>query len=865
MSTSPGRSVGQTNLNVIPLAPEPPNDKSSAHLGKWWSIKNDRIVCNLCPRECHLKNGDRGFCFVRQNIEGQLRLTTYGRSTGFCIDPIEKKPLNHFLPGTPVLSFGTAGCNLGCKFCQNHTISKSREIDKLSELAMPRDIALAASVHGCSSVAFTYNDPVIWAEYAIDTAKQCHELGIRSVAVTAGYISEEARSEFFSHMDAANIDLKAITEEFYHKITLSHLKPVLETLVWLKNESETWFEITNLIIPNHNDTDDELKRICDWMFENLGPDVPIHFTAFHPDFRMLEEPRTPHATLCKAYEIAKSAGLRFVYLGNVNDSQRQSTFCPDCGQLLIERDWHEVRQYRLNENRCANCNTKIPGRFDLEVGSWGRKRMPIKIKTSNHHKSEDMSHHFSLSNDEKQSLLKSVCELLQAETKKSEAQLSDSTMGGVANRQVYGAFVSLKKGKQLRSCMGFTGRKCSISEAVAYAANRCIHHAPRFPPVQTEELASLTCEIWLLNDLIPVKVAPQLRDQAIEIGRDGLLIEQEKQRGLLLPGVATDNGFDAPTFLEQVCAKAKLPRNAWKDSNSKLSRFEGISVKGPFVACPTLSQSMTSKTFKTIRQPAYAGKFYPAEEVACRKFISLNCRIPVNKPPVRSMILPHAGWRFSAAVALRALMKASMAESVIVLAPKHTRFGAKFAVSPATNWNTPVGNVNVDLDLANKIVTQVDSLIWDQNAHSNDHAIEVLLPLLVNFEPRVKIVPIAIGRCTLEECVQIGKQLGEVIEQLSSKASIIVSSDMNHFEDEETTRKKDGQALDAIRSRNPETLFNTVRQHEISMCGMLPAVIALEALNESGNSKSVENVAYDTSASVSGNFERVVGYASVLI
>lgn len=359
-----------------------PLDESNPLPGAWWYRDGDRAVCTLCPRECRLKDGDRGFCFVRQNRGGKIVLTTYGHSTGFCIDPIEKKPLNHFHPGTSVLSFGTAGCNLGCRFCQNHTISKSREVTRLSSVAAPDDIALAAANHGCRSVAFTYNDPVIWAEYAIATARACRQRGIKTVAVTAGYISPEARESFFRWMDAANIDLKAFTEEFYQKVTLSHLQPVLDTLIWLKNETDVWFEITTLVIPGLNDSEDELRRMCDWIVSNLGADVPVHFSAFHPDFRMQDRPRTPHESLIQAYEIAKLQGIHHVYVGNVHDVQRQSTYCPACGQLLIERDWYALGQYRLVDGRCDACNLPVPGRFDPSPGTWGQRRLPVEISAS---------------------------------------------------------------------------------------------------------------------------------------------------------------------------------------------------------------------------------------------------------------------------------------------------------------------------------------------------------------------------------------------------------------------------------------------------------------------------------------------------
>ena len=305
-----------------------------AMTGAWWqAAAHDRIECVLCPRRCNLKEGDKGFCFVRENRDGVIALSTYGKSTGFCIDPIEKKPLNHFYPGTPVLSFGTAGCNLGCKFCQNWDISKSREVERLSAIAEPGTIARAARELDCVSVAFTYNDPVIWAEYAIDTAIACHELGIKTVAVTAGYISPEARHDFFSVMDAANVDLKAFTEEFYHKITYSHLQPVLDTLVYLKHETQVWFEITNLIIPDANDNPGELRKMCDWILEAIGDEVPIHFTAFHPDFRMQDRSRTDPATLCLAYDIAKQTGLKYVYVGNTHDVKASKYLLPQLSAI----------------------------------------------------------------------------------------------------------------------------------------------------------------------------------------------------------------------------------------------------------------------------------------------------------------------------------------------------------------------------------------------------------------------------------------------------------------------------------------------------------------------------------------------------
>ena len=345
----------------------------------WHQLEDGRIQCDVCPRYCQLKEGQRGLCFIRARQDNEIVLTSYGRSSGFCIDPIEKKPLNHFLPGTPVLSFGTAGCNLSCKFCQNWDMSKSREMDTLADQASPEMIADAADRYGCRSVAFTYNDPVIFLEYANDTADACHEKNIKTVAVTAGFIAEGAREDFFSHVDAANIDLKAFTDEFYHKLCGGHLQPVLETLQYLKKETQVWIELTTLLIPGDNDSDKELQEMTQWIFENLGPDVPLHFTAFHPDWKMLDKPATPTSTLARARKIARDNGLHFVYTGNVHDAEGGSTWCPDCGKLLIERDWYVLGKWGLDEKGCCSCGYRLPGVIEAHPGNWGDKRLPIHI------------------------------------------------------------------------------------------------------------------------------------------------------------------------------------------------------------------------------------------------------------------------------------------------------------------------------------------------------------------------------------------------------------------------------------------------------------------------------------------------------
>jgi pyruvate formate lyase activating enzyme len=348
----------------------------------WQTLADGRVQCDICPRHCRLGEGQRGLCFVRARENDQIVLKTYGRSSGFCVDPIEKKPLNHFLPGTPVLSFGTAGCNLTCKFCQNWDISKSREIDTLADSASPQALARAAQQTGCRSVAFTYNDPVIFFEYAVDVAQACHAVAVKTVAVTAGYISPQPRVEFFRHMDAANVDLKGFSEDFYHRLCTASLAAVLDTLKYIRHETNCWLEITTLLIPGENDSEQELHALSQWVFEQLGPDVPLHFTAFHPDYKMRDKPHTPHATLIKAYEIARATGLSHVYVGNVRDRVRASTYCAKCGERLIGRDGYVITDYALGGGGvCLRCRTPLAGVFDNAPGHWGARRVPVRMAT----------------------------------------------------------------------------------------------------------------------------------------------------------------------------------------------------------------------------------------------------------------------------------------------------------------------------------------------------------------------------------------------------------------------------------------------------------------------------------------------------
>ena len=361
------------NLTAVPAESIVPTEY-------WHTLDDGRVQCDLCPRFCKLREGQRGLCYIRAQRGGAIVLTSYGRSSGFCVDPIEKKPLNHFLPGTPVLSFGTAGCNLACRFCQNWDISKAKEYDVLADQATGEMIAAAALRTRCRSVAFTYNDPVIFMEYAKDVAEACHRSGLATVAVTAGYINPEPRTEFFSFIDAANIDLKAFDDEFYRRICGGRLDPVLDTLRYVARETEVWLEITTLLIPGLNDSPEEIDRLTRWLVEHVGPDVPLHFTAFHPDFKMRDRPPTPSQTLTAARAVALRNGLRFVYTGNVFDPDGQSTRCPECGALLIERVGYELGTWGLDAGgRCRRCGVRCPGVLEAEPGDWGSRRRPVRL------------------------------------------------------------------------------------------------------------------------------------------------------------------------------------------------------------------------------------------------------------------------------------------------------------------------------------------------------------------------------------------------------------------------------------------------------------------------------------------------------
>ncbi len=1070
--------------------------------GRWWHANGDRVICTLCPRECSLKDGDRGFCFVRQNLGGEMMLTTYGRSTGFCIDPIEKKPLNHFLPGTSVLSFGTAGCNLGCKFCQNWDISKAREVERLSHRAMPDEIAHAAKSLGCASVAYTYNDPVIWAEYAIDTAKACRAAGVKSVAVTAGYITPEARGPFYEYMDAANVDLKAFTEEFYHKITYSHMQPVLDTLTWLKHETPVWFEITNLIIPDANDRPDELQQMCDWILNAVGDDVPVHFTAFHPDFRMTDRPNTPHETLVTAREIAIKTGLKYAYVGNVNDVARQSTYCPGCGKLVIERNWYELGVYALSGNRCEHCGTTVAGHFENRPGTWGRKRQPVDMRqfhipraTTNHANlnlagatmstdgssgkrevidesalawlanqqqpaapapvakpaANEPPQRLPLSKEQRDGIFTASAEFVKAAVEQRAARIPDLEALGVASAAISGAFISLKRDKRLRSCMGSFGQTMPLLQTISDAAHRTATSDPRFPPIAANEVPFLDLEVWLLFAPERVNAVGLDRINEVKIGTHGLQIIRGNQRGLLLPGVATDNDWDSETFLNQVCIKAGLPPTAWKEPDTTLFRFEGnvthgrltnsdaeanaytqprwlltaeqleelrrtceenvvalirgatpmyycggvpdetingisltvtlpgsgqeipqvrMSLRDPmpmqssaFAMCEDLANSLRRRGFlngkfrldlsiayepvmqgsvdqpslgginpewrcvmvaergrtgwvydqsksptellqeaaencrvlepayaqvtslgfqstrprevysaipkpqrgPTNREPAVAGRFYPGDADGVHGSLGRMLAGDAPREACRAAMVPHAGWLFSGKLAADVLKRIELPKRIIIIGPKHTPHGSEWAVAPHHTWLLPGRNVSSDVELAQKLSERIQGLEMDATAHQQEHGIEVELPIIAKLSPESRVVGIVVGAANLSRCDQFAEGLASVIRELDEPPLLLISSDMNHYATEEENRRLDKLALEAFDRLDEDALFKTCRENHISMCGMLPAVIVLKTLKKLGGVSESRDIGYATSAAVTKDYNKVVGYAGRIL
>lgn len=892
---------------TIVLPPDSTSTADGIRPAGWWHHSPDgaRVVCDLCPRACELLEGKRGFCFVRQNLQGRMVSTTYGRSTGFCVDPVEKKPLNHFYPGSAVLSFGTAGCNLGCRFCQNWEISKSRQVDALTERADPETVARAAQQLGCRSVAFTYNDPVIWAEYAIDCAKACRAVGVKTVAVTAGYITPLARKTFYDVMDAANVDLKGFSEEFYRELTIGHLAPVQDTLRWLAHETGVWLEVTNLVIPDKNDSEEELKRMSDWLVEALGPDVPVHFTAFHPDFRLRDVPHTPPATLAKAHEIAVRAGLNYVYTGNVSDTARSSTYCPGCGHVLIGRDGYLLTAYNLDQDRCRHCGKTIPGRFGDKPGNWGPRRQPVRIaefslppresdKSPTRERGDNIAGlacasgldnpaerrralvEFTPTPEQERAVFQAAGRRLIAEVLGQRPP--DQPPAGLAAQTVAGVFVTLRRSGKLRSCCGAFGESLPLVPAIERAAIAAARHDQRFPPISPAELPHLEMDVTLLTRMENIAARGAQRRNAVLVGTHGLRIVRGDKHGLLLPVVAVRHSLDAEGFLRQVCLKAGLPEDAWQDEDALLTTFHGHAIKGELKSLldehqsPTrrvVEQSQASLALRApmgdVRAPAVAGMFYPGDAAAIDRMLGQWLPQPPDPQPWAGAIVPHAGWIYSGRLAAAVFSRVRFPSRIIILAAKHRREGADWALAPYAAWNLPGCRLDSDPELAGMLVDSVPGLRLDAAAHAQEHAIEVQLPIIARVAPQARVVGICIHGGELADLQRFGRQMADVLRPMDERPLLVVSSDLNHYADDRETRRRDRLALNAIAALEPERLYRTVRDNRISMCGMAAAVVALTALRCLDALHDCCEVGYATSAEVSGDVRRCVGYAGILL
>jgi len=332
----------------------------------WQEKVFDKAVrCNLCPYRCILREGQVGQCGVRKNIGGKLYSLNYGKVVAFNIDPVEKKPLFHFLPGSYALSLASAGCNLHCKFCQNWEISQRTADEVPFQKLAPEDIVAFAKKHGCSSIAYTYSEPVVFYELMYNTAKLAKKEGVHNIMVTAGFINPEPLKELLKYMDAVKVDLKGFSKDFYKNVVFGDRDVILNNLKIIK-QSGVWLEIVNLVIPTLNDSSVEIKEMCQWIKDNLGTDVPLHFSRFYPMYKMKNLPPTPVETLEKAREIALSVGLKYVYIGNVPGHPAESTYCPKCGRLLIKRQGYKILENNVIEGRCKFCREEIPGVFGQE-------------------------------------------------------------------------------------------------------------------------------------------------------------------------------------------------------------------------------------------------------------------------------------------------------------------------------------------------------------------------------------------------------------------------------------------------------------------------------------------------------------------
>jgi AmmeMemoRadiSam system radical SAM enzyme/AmmeMemoRadiSam system protein B/AmmeMemoRadiSam system protein A len=1033
--------------------------------------EGDRLRCLACGHRCLIGDDLRGICKVRFNDAGQLRVP-FGYVAALQCDPVEKKPFFHAYPGSDALTFGMSGCDLHCSYCQNWLTSQAlRDPNAVAPIrpVTPAQLVDAARTQGARFVVSSYNEPLITAEWAVAVFREANAAGLACAFVSNGNATPEVLDYLRPWIVAYKVDLKSFDDPHYRSLG-GALDNITRTIRMVR-ERGLWLEVVTLVIPGFNDGDDELRRAADFL-ASVSPDIPWHVTAFHEDYKMSGPGATPPETLIRAAEIGTAAGLRFVYAGNLPGrvGEWENTRCPGCRATLIERYGYLVRAYRLTpEGRCPDCCTPLPGLWPTsaaevptgnDLAAYRRRQpRPLPLVRNVEPPAGDAAMTPSaardtvgvaLTEEQQQRLVSAVAAMLHAAVA-GQRTVFPAQAPELRERLISGAFVSLKRGKHLRSCCGLLGQPMPLPAALEQATARTAREDERFPPVSPTELEHLDLDVWLLGQPEPVRLRGEERLSAVTIGKHGVQVVRGRSHGLLLPGVAVDNGWDARQLLDQVCAKAELPPTAWREDDTALFVFEGQSIRGrpappgasvgrrqapcrvedlttyadfcrrelfalltggtpsyylwgapdaalngvvllprlPGVTGPghfshlslraavplqatlsslvqaaaaqvaahrptrealaalrvdllllhdpamhgtvadphlagldtghravlvlergksallfdpnrsaeellaeaasqaRVSQPNTAAVFsldtvtntapvvaatvpKPVRGPAVrpaavAGSFYDADPDALKATVDQLLAGERRAEEWPAAMVPHAGLKFSGQIAADVLKRVRIPRTVLVIGPKHTPHGVEWAVAPHQTWALPGGGVESDFVFARQLAQAIPGLEMDAAAHEREHGTEVELPLLARLAPESKVVGIAIGHADLAGCRRFAEGLADLLRQRTEQPLLLISSDMNHFASDAETRRLDALALSALERGDPEGLYETVRQRNISMCGVLPAVIVLETLRLLGRFRRAKRVGYATTAEVTGDTSRVVGYAGVLL
>jgi AmmeMemoRadiSam system radical SAM enzyme/AmmeMemoRadiSam system protein B/AmmeMemoRadiSam system protein A len=1053
--------------------------------------EGNRIRCLACGHRCLIDVGLRGICKARFNEAGELKVP-YGYVAGLQCDPVEKKPFFHVYPGSDALTFGMLGCDLHCSYCQNWISSQAlRDSNAVAPLRpiTPTQLIDVARREGARLVVSSYNEPLITAEWAVGVFREATAAGLACAFVSNGNATPEVLDYLRPWIVAYKIDLKSFSDRNYRSLggTLENITRTIEMV----HELGLWLEIVTLIIPGFNDSDAELRQAARFL-ASIDRDIPWHVTAFHQDYKMTDPAPTSAQTLIRAAEIGAAEGLRFIYAGNLPGQVGpwENTRCPSCSTTLIERFGYLVRSYRVTaEGRCPSCQAQIPGVWpsrsaDVKTGDdlaayksrlprpvaapgrslpvvpvlppqplQGTPAMPIQQPVPGARRSASVPI-TDLTEEQRQQIVSSTVTMLHA-TVSGRSAAFPAELLEVREQLVAGAFVSLKRGKHLRSCCGMLGQQIPLSQALEHATVRVAREDLRFPPISPTELEHLEMEVWLLHNPQPVQARGEDRLEAITIGKHGVQVVRGEASGLFLPSVAVESNWDARRFLDQVCVKAGLPSNAWLDEATALfifegevlrSRLEGVtpsrrssswwpedlrvyadfcrtnltalltggipsyylvgapdgSVNGVVLSLPirqrggteanglevmhfsqlslrhglplqstlfNLAQSAAQQLAAERVHPGYLSNLQPGltilndpamhgtvadphlagcdprhrallvlernktalvfnpdrsaekllaeaatqakvTEPATASVFSLEVLTntnqlsvstaprPVRGPAVRpaavagtfyeadpaelartvdrllagerrperwpAAMVPHAGLKYSGHIAGEVLKRLQIPRTVIVIGPKHTPLGMDWAVAPHQTWELPGTSLESDFVLARQLCQAIPGLEMDAAAHQREHGIEVELPLLARLAPETRVVGIAIGHARLDDCRRIAAGLADLLRKREDRPLLLISSDMNHFATDAENRRLDAIALEALDRHDPTELYETVTQHNISMCGLAPAVIVLEALRLLGGLSKAERVGYATTADVTGDTSRVVGYAGML-